>query len=30
MKTLKRYVEKLMLWLYYKFPKNKKKDIWKL
>lgn len=28
--TMKRLIQKLMLWFSYRFPKNKRKDIWDL
>ena len=30
MKTLKRTIQKIVLWITYKFPKKNRKDIWKL
>ena len=28
--NMKRLIQKLMLWFSYRFPKNKRKDIWDL
>ncbi len=28
--NMKRLIQKLMLWFTFRFPKNKKKDIWDL
>ena len=30
MRSVKRYIQKFMLWVSYRFPKKRRKDIWKL
>ncbi len=30
MRSFKRYIQKIMLWVSYRFPKKRRKDIWEL